>query len=173
MKALGEKKSESESNLIKAEDTVMIKVHKILFNHQLVGHIPTYPAVFQALETLEQQKLQLEKQVLAKKAGKIEDLKLSTQKLSQVLSLLEISESGSKTISLTPGEIQSGIRMIKAAENEIKHELKNMSDDWEKDVKELRLKPELELLREAWINFIVQPQKLVANLKNLEHKVNR
>ena len=173
MKSLSDKKSETESQLIPAEDTVMIKVHNILFNHQLVSHIPTYPAVFSALDQLDSQRLKLEKQILAKKAGKVEDFKQSSQKLSQIFSLLEMSESGARSISLTPGDIKSGTRMIQIANSDIKEELRKISDDWEKDMKELRLKPELEILRDAWINFIVKPNDLVANLKNLEHKVNR
>ena len=84
MKGLADKKSESEANLIPAEDIVMIRVHKILFNHQLVSHIPTYNSVFQALAQLEEEKHKMEKQLVTGTADRSENFKLSSQKLGQI-----------------------------------------------------------------------------------------
>ena len=72
MKTLSGKKSESEANLIPSEDVVMINVHKILYNHGHVGHLPTYNSVFQALEKLHDRKRELKKQVQLKKSSQIE-----------------------------------------------------------------------------------------------------
>ena len=52
-------------------------------------------------------------------------------------------------------------------------ELKKVSDDWDQSIKELKLKPEMAVLRDMWVDFLVKPKTLLANMKNLENKANR
>ena len=48
-----------------------------------------------------------------------------------------------------------------------------MSDNWDQSMKELKLKPETALVRDMWVDFLVKPKTLLANIKNLENKANR
>ena len=171
MKSLSEKKSESEANLIPVEDGVMTKVHRVLYNHQLVGHLPVYNQVFEALETLKNRKTNLEKQLQSKKSSQTEDFHSATKKMSQIFSLMEIGSS--KKVSLSPKNIRTGIILAEKEIREIKDELKKAADDWDKDIKEIKLKPETTLVRNLWIDFLVRPKSLIASMKNLENKVNR
>merc|ERR1719373_669492 len=147
MKSLSEKKSESEANLIPVEDGVMTKVHRVLYNHQLVGHLPVYNQVFEALETLKNRKTNLEKQLQSKKSSQTEDFHSATKKMSQIFSLMEIGSS--KKVSLSPKNIRTGIILA------------------EKEIKEIKLKPETTLVRNLWIDFLVRPKSLIASMKNL------
>ena len=171
MKSLSEKKSESEANLIPVEDGVMTKVHRVLYNHHLVGHLPVYNQVFEALETLKNKRTDLDKQLQSKKSSQTEDFHSATKKMSQIFSLLEIGNN--KTVSLSPKNIKTGILLAEKEIREIKDELKKAADEWDKDIKEIKLKPETALIRNLWIDFLVKPKSLIATMKNLENKVNR
>jgi len=174
MKCLAGKKSESEANLISSEDVVMIQVHKILFNHQLVGHVPTYNQVFEVLETLQEKQKLFEKQNQLRKLSQTDDLKSATRKVEKLFNLLDITESNaSKVTSLSPHSIKNGIVMLEKVMKDIKVELKKVSDDWDQSLKELKLKPEMAVLRDLWVDFLVKPKTLLANMKNLENKANR
>ena len=79
----------------------------------------------------------------------------------------------SKKVSLSPKNIRTGIILAEKEIREIKDELKKAADDWDKDIKEIKLKPETTLVRNLWIDFLVRPKSLIASMKNLENKVNR
>jgi len=174
MKCLSGKKSESEANLISSEDVVMIHVHKILFNHQLVGHVPTYNQVFEVLESLKEKQKTLEKQTQLRKLSQTDDLKSATRKVENLFNLLDITESNASLVtSLSPHSIKNGILQLEKVMKDIKVELKKVSDNWDQSMKELKLKPETALVRNMWVDFLVKPKTLLANIKNLENKANR
>jgi len=174
MKCLSGKKSESEANLISSEDVVMINVHKILFNHQLVGHVPTYNQVFEVLESLKEKQKTLEKQTQLRKLSQTDDLKSATRKVENLFNLLDITESNASLVtSLSPHSIKNGIAQLEKVMKDIKVELKKVSDNWDQSMKELKLKPETALVRDMWVDFLVKPKTLLANIKNLENKANR
>jgi len=174
MKCLSGKKSESEANLISSEDVVMIHVHKILFNHQLVGHVPTYNQVFEVLESLKEKQKTLEKQTQLRKLSQTDDLKSATRKVENLFNLLDITESNASLVtSLSPHSIKNGIAQLEKVMKDIKVELKKVSDNWDQSMKELKLKPETALVRDLWVDFLVKPKTLLANIKNLENKANR
>lgn len=170
MKSLGGMKSESEGNLIPPEDFVMLKVHKVLHNHKLVSHLATYEEVFKALNNLKEKSKRLDHQLEEKQRTVREEITSSTEKMSEILSIL-VTESGSnKKACLTPRNIENGMEAVKSKMLEINDELKKNTNDWKKDVEELKVKPELNILREMWIDFLVKPKSLVAAMKNLELK---
>ena len=119
MKVLAGKKSESEANLIPADDVTMIKVHKILHNHNLVGHLPTYQQVFSALEQLRDKKIHLEKQLHLKKLNQIDDVQAATNKLNGLFDVLEMGENG-KQVSLSPSCLRSGLSQLEKVMRDIK-----------------------------------------------------
>ena len=171
MKSLGGKKSESEGNLIPPEDFVMLKVHKVLHNHKLVSHLATYEEVFKALNNLKDKSKRLDHQLEEKQRTVRDEIASSTEKMSEILGILVMTDSGSnKKACLTPKNIENGMEAVKSKMLEINDELKKVTNDWKKDVEELKVKPELNILREMWIDFLVKPKSLVAAMKNLELK---
>jgi len=152
----------------------MIHVHKILFNHQLVGHVPTYNQVFEVLESLKEKQKTLEKQTQLRKLSQTDDLKSATRKVENLFNLLDITESNASLVtSLSPHSIKNGILQLEKVMKDIKVELKKVSDNWDQSMKELKLKPETALVRDMWVDFLVKPKTLLANIKNLENKANR
>ena len=171
MKSLGGKRSESEANLIPPEDFVMLKVHKVLHNQKLVSHLATYEEVFKALDNLKDKSKSLDHQLEEKQRSVREEIASSTEKMSEILSILEINESGStKKACLTPKNIENGVMTVEKKMSELNDELKKVIKNWKKDVEELNIKPELRILREMWIDFLVKPKSLVVIMKNLELK---
>ena len=128
MKVLAGKKSESEANLIPSEDVTMIKGHKILHNHNLVGHLPTYQQVFRALEQLQDKKTHLEKQLQLKKLNQIDDVHAATNKLNGLFDVLEMGENG-KQVSLTPSCLKSGLSQLEKVMRDIKIQVRSMMLD--------------------------------------------
>ena len=171
MKDLGGRKSESEANLIPPEDFVMLKVHKVLHNHKLVSHVATYEEVFKSLNNLEEKNKRLDHQLEEKQRSVREEIASSTEKMSEILNILVMNETGSnKKACLTPKNIENGMEAVRSKMLELNDELKKVTKDWKKDVEELKIKPELSILREMWIDFLVKPKSLVAAMKNLELK---
>ena len=169
MRTLAGKKSESEANLIPSEDVVMVQAHKILYNHGLVGHLPTYNCVFDALDKLQDKKRELKKQVQLKKSSQTEDYHNASVKIANIFETLEISESGGRGVMAPPGVAQ-GIGQVDRAMREAKQRLKEESDAWDKEVKR---RPEREMSANLWAEFLVKPKSVIATIKNLENKANR
>ena len=169
MRTLAGKKSESEANLIPSEDIVMIQAHKILYNHGLVGHLPTYNCVFDALEKLQDKKRELKKQVQLKKSSQTEDFQNASAKISSIFETLEISESGGRGVMAPPGVTQ-GIGQVDRAMREAKQRLKEESDAWDKEVK---MRSDRDMSANIWAEFLVKPKSVIASMKNLENKANR
>ena len=169
MRTLSGKKSESEANLIPSEDVVMISVHKILYNHGHVGHLPTYNCVFQALDKLHDKKKELKKQVQLKKSSQIEDFQNAIGRISSLFDSLEVRESGGRGL-MAPPVVTQGIGQVDRAIREAKQRLKEESDAWDKEIK---MRPERELSSNIWAEFLVKPKSVIANMKNLENKAKK
>ena len=172
MKSLGGKKSESDSNLIPAEDSVMVKVHKVLHSHKLVGHLPIYEEVFKALEKLEEKSRNLDKQLQVEQRAVTDDITASTEKMSEILSVLTLNQSNRQSC-LTPRNIETGMKTVQNTMQKLNEKLNKVNKNWKKDIEQLKIKPELSLLRDMWIDFIVNPKSLVVAMKNLEIKAER
>jgi len=161
-----------EANLISPEDTVMLGAHKLLQNHGLVGHLATYNAVKEAVEMLEERKKKLGEKVEEFKTARREGVVMMEKKVSKVLKLLNISDSGAtRNISLAPREIKNGIDSLDSGLKDVERLAKKLLDQWEKEKTELKVKPHLRLQREVWVDFLVKPQVLAANVKALVNKV--
>jgi len=170
MKSLRLRKN--EANLIPPEDLVMLGAHKVLQNHGLVGHLATYNAVKEAVEELEDKKKKLDLNLEEHKTSRRDEITLMEKKISRVLKMLNISDSGvSKNISLAPKDIKNGINSLDSGLRDIEKVVKKLLDRWEKDKGELKVKPHLRLQREVWVDFLVKPQVLAANVKSLVNKV--
>ena len=171
IKSFGGKKSESEANLVPPEDFVMLKVHKVLHNHKLVSHLATYEEVFKALDNLKDKSKSLDLQLEEKQRSVREEIASSTEKMSEILSILEMNDSGSnKKACLAPKQIENGMKAVENKMLELNDELKKVTKNWKKDLEELSIKPELRIIREMWIDFLVKPKSVVAMMKNLELK---
>ena len=162
----------NDANLIPPEDTVMVRAHRVLQNHGLVGHLATYSAVKEAVEELEERKKKLGLQLEDFKNTRREAVGMMEKKISQILKLLNISDSGAiKNISLAPKDIKIGIDKLDSGLKDIERLAKKLIDQWEKEKNELKVKPHLRLQREVWVDFLVKPQVLAANVKSLVNKV--
>jgi len=174
MKSLASKRSESEADLIPVEDVVMTRIHQILYSRNLVGHHPTYKQVFEAMTNLEERKNDLEKQIQTRKTANMEDFQTASKRISKIFSHLEVNEtSGSSIVSVGPSSIKTGIAQVDKVMYDIKDKCKQVSDSWEVNVKEMKTKPEATVVRDIWVDFLVKPKSLIANMKNLEIKANR
>jgi len=162
----------SDANLIPPEDSVMVRAHRVLQNHGLVGHLATYSAVKEAVGDLEERKNKLGLQLEEFKLARREGVATMEKKISQLLKLLNISDSGAiKNISLAPKDIKIGIDTLDSGLKDIERLAKKLIDQWEKEKNELKVKPHLRLQREVWVDFLVKPQVLAANVKSLVNKV--
>eukprot|EP00092_Neocalanus_flemingeri_P038983 GFUD01042437.1.p1 GENE.GFUD01042437.1~~GFUD01042437.1.p1 ORF type:complete len:594 (+),score=252.69 GFUD01042437.1:63-1844(+) len=162
----------NEANLIPPEDLVMLGAHKVLQNHGLVGHLATYNAVREAVEELEEKKKKLDGKLDELKTSRRDEINLMEKKISRVLKMLNINDSGvSKNVSLAPKDIKHGMNSLDSGLKDIEKVVKKLLDRWEKDKSELKIKPQLRLQREVWVDFLVKPQVLAANVKSLVNKV--
>eukprot|EP00090_Calanus_glacialis_P021171 TRINITY_DN32670_c0_g1_i1.p1 TRINITY_DN32670_c0_g1~~TRINITY_DN32670_c0_g1_i1.p1 ORF type:complete len:592 (-),score=265.83 TRINITY_DN32670_c0_g1_i1:50-1825(-) len=162
----------NDANLIPPEDLVMLGAHRVLQNHGLVGHLATYNAVREAVEDLETKKKKLGEKLEEFKTSRRDEVALMEKKISKVLKLLNVNDSGvTKNISLAPKDIKNGINSLDSGLKDIERVAKKLLDRWEKDKSELKIKPHLRLQREVWVDFLVKPQVLSANVKSLVNKV--
>jgi len=170
MKSLRVRKN--EANLIPPEDCVMLGAHKVLQNHGLVGHLATYNAVKDAVEELQEKKIRHELKLQEFKTSRRDEMAIMEKMISRVLRLLNISDSGvAKNVSLAPKDIKHGINSLDTGLRNIEKVVKKLLDRWEKEKSELKIKPHLRLQREVWVDFLVKPQVLAANVKSLVNKV--
>jgi len=162
----------NDANLIPQEDSVMTRVHRVLQNHGLVGHLATYSSVKEAVDGLEERNKKLGQQLEELKNSRREGVIAMEKKISRVLKLLNISDSGAiKSIYLAPKDIKIGIDTLDSGLKDIERLAKKLIDQWEKEKNELKVKPHLRLQREVWVDFLVKPQVLAANVKSLVNKV--
>ena len=169
MASLGGRKSENDGKLIPAEDFVMQRVHKVLHSRKLVGHMASYEEVFTALEKLKEENESLDNKLQAKERAVSEDIASETDKMFEILGLLTVKEN-SKQTCLTPKDIDLGLKTVQKTMLELNESFMKVNKSWKKDVEELNIKPELAILRDVWIDFIVKPRSLIAATKNLEMK---
>jgi hypothetical protein len=150
----------------------ILPIHRVLQNHGLVGHLATYNAVSEAVEDLEIKKKKLGEKLEEFKTSRRDEVALMEKKISRVLKLLNVNDSGvTKNISLAPKDIKNGINSLDSGLKDIERVAKKLLDRWEKEKSELKIKPHLRLQREVWVDFLVKPQVLSANVKSLVNKV--
>jgi len=172
MKTLAEQKT--ESNLIPAGDSVMVRVHKILLNHGLVGPLATYSEVNTAISNLKVKEMNLEKNIDNLKNSHKEELESTLNNCLKIMNLMNISDTGTaSSVQLVPRNIRTASNSLDRDVGEKGQELKDILGKWRKDVEELKAKPDLAMRRNVWVDFITKPAVLVANVKNLEIKVKK
>ena len=172
MKTLAEQKA--ESNLIPAGDSAMVRVHKILLNHGLVGPLATYSEVNTAISNLKVKEMNLEKNIDNLKNSHKEELEITLENCLKLMNLMNISDTGTaNSVQLVPKNIRTASNSLDRDIREKGQELKDILGKWRKEVEELKAKPDLAMRRNVWVDFITNPAVLLANVKNLEIKVKK
>ena len=114
----------------------------------------------------------LDKQLQVEQRAVTDDITASTEKMSEILSVLTLNQSNRQSC-LTPRNIETGMKTVQNTMQKLNEKLNKVNKNWKKDIEQLKIKPELSLLRDMWIDFIVNPKSLVVAMKNLEIKAER
>jgi len=162
-----------DRNLISSEDKVMMGVYKVLLNHGLVGHIATYSGVKEAVNKLEQRHRYLDEQIEKSKLSWKENLETRHSQVLEIVKILNIKEGidSPKNIALSPLDIINGISALESCLGVTEKNAKKLMDRWEKEKTNLKNKPYLRIQRDIWIDFLVKPKVLLANVKSLSNKM--
>lgn len=154
-------------SLIPADDTTLTNVHQILQISGLVGHLPTYSSVGEALGQLEQQQADLTERLGQRRGDRLAHSQHMAQGIRKVGRLLHLGE-GRRSCSLVPGEVARGIATADSGLRQLEQRLKQLLTAWDRETSELAAKPHLERLRHLWVDFLLQPQVLGPNLRAIQ-----
>jgi len=170
MKSL--KINKGDANLIPSDDLVMLGAHSILLKYGKVGHLATYSSVNEAVEELEKDKIVLINKLEEVKNSKDKGIDVIEGNLSKLLKLLNISDlERDKTATLAPSSITDGIRNLDLGWKELQYGAMKLLENWDRDKNELKTKHHLQTQRNVWVDFLVKPQILTANVKSLRNIV--
>ena len=170
MKSL--KMNKDDANLIPSDDLVMLGAHSILLKYGKVGHLATYSSVNEAVEELEKEKIVLINKLKEVKNSRERGVDVIEENVSKLLKLLNISDlERDKTATLAPSSITDGIRNLDLGWKELEYGAKKLIDNWARDKNELKTKHHLQTQRNVWVDFLVKPQILAANVKSLRNMV--
>jgi len=163
--------SVESGTLIPEEDTPFINLYKILRISGDVDQLATYPGVQTALNKLvsEQQKLEdgLNNRLTAR-LDKLEELGSGVRNLTTRGLHLDIHSQ--KRLSLVPREVYRAISALEKGMKELEIKLMNLVTDWQKNKAEMKTKPYYRQQRTLWIDFILRPQLIAANVRAVENK---
>ena len=63
------------------------------------------------------------------------------------------------------GRLQSGLRDLESS-------VKNSVTKWEAETKLIKMNKDLALKKRLWVDFLVDPKLMAANVENIERKAN-
>ena len=165
-------KVEMRDGLIGQEDPVMLRIHKLLclFQH-MPEHMATYSAVSRCLDQLKETEEQVEVDEKALRGAQEVQLQLAGRDASQLAKELGVRASEMRKADLAPRRLREGILVLETGLASLERSLKSQLEGWEKQKQELKRNPCLSIQRDVWIDFLVRPKVLIANLKSLENKL--
>jgi len=165
------KMDDDKDGLVPSDDLIMLRLHRLLGlgKTDLTSHLPTYSAIRAGLDNLTLEEARVTKELCDARQGRevqFQHLDRDTRHLTRQLGLQE-----GRQVSLGPRTVRDGVTSLETGIRELERNLKKLMDAWEKEKQELKNKPHLKLQRDAWLDFIVRPKVLAANIKSLENKV--
>jgi len=171
---LGLKEGLPKGDLIPPEDLLMLRVHRVLglWKRDTIGHLPTYSSIRSSLSSLTEETSKLSEDLEEGRKGRETHLQAVRRDAAQLTRAIGIDEAKQR-VSLAPRRVKDSLASLEVGVRELELGLKNQIDSWEKEKQNLKNTPYLKLQRDVWVDFIVRPQVLAANVKELENKVKR
>lgn len=138
----------------------------------LVDPIATYSGVEAALADLLQERTQLRSRVRQNLRARLRNLEHTETELRTLAAGLHIDVGALlKPPSMVPREISRGISSLDRGIRELELKLKRLLTEWDRHKTELKTKPYSRLQRGLWIDFLLKPQLLSANVRAVQNKV--
>jgi hypothetical protein len=164
--------SGDKGKLILPEDSTFSNLHSILKISGLVDYLATYSGVETALSNLLSDKANLAEKIRRDGNSRLRDLEEKEISIRRLSSSLRIDiDSSLKPLCLVPREISRGISGIDRGMKDLELKMKKLLTDWEMKKTELKTKPYYKLQREVWIDFLIKPDILSANIRAVQNKL--
>ena len=166
-------KEEKRDGLVGQEDPVMLRIHKLLgLSKHCPEHLATYSVIRDSLGHLINDEEQLDREESAGRGAREMQLQLAGRDASLLSRELGVGGTGDKRrANLAPRRLKEGVAVLETGLSSLERSLKKQLEGWEKQKQELRRNPHLGIQRDVWVDFLVRPKVLTANLKSLENKL--
>jgi len=163
--------SSSSAHLIPPSDTLFSNLHSILRISGLVEPLATYGGVETAVRSLLQERTDLTDKIKYKQAGLLRGLEQSEAGLRELASTLHIDLTAPlRSLSLVPSEVGRRMNCVERSLKDLEQKVLKLSKAWEANQIQLKTKPYFRLQRDLWIDFLLHPQLVPANVKAVVNK---
>jgi len=165
-------KEEKRDGLVGQEDPVMLRIHRLLgLSNHCPEHLATYSVIKDCLDQLVNDEEQIEREEAAAKGAREVQLQLAGRDASLLARELGVGGSDKRRSNLAPRRLREGVTILETGLSSLERSLKKQLEGWEKQKQELRRNPHLSIQRDVWVDFLVRPKVLTANLRSLENKL--
>ena len=165
-------KEEKRDGLVGQEDPVMLRIHRLLgLSNHCPEHLATYSVIKDCLDQLVNDEEQIEREEAAAKGAREVQLQLAGRDASLLARELGVGGSDKRRSNLAPRRLREGVTVLETGLSSLERSLKKQLEGWEKQKQELRRNPHLSIQRDVWVDFLVRPKVLTANLRSLENKL--
>jgi len=163
--------SSTSVHLIPPSDALFSNLHSILRISGLVEPLATYGGVETAVRTLLQERKDLTDKIKYKQAGLLRGLEQSEAGIRELASALHIDLTAPlRSLSLVPSEVGRGMSVVERSLKDLEQKLLKLAKAWEANQIQLKTKPYFRLQRDLWIDFLLRPQLVPANVKAVVNK---
>jgi len=165
-------KEEKRGGLVGQEDPVMLRIHRLLgLSNHCPEHLATYSVIKDCLDQLVNDEEQIEREETAARGAREVQLQLAGRDASLLARELGVGGSDKRRANLAPRRLREGVASLETGLSSLERSLKKQLEGWEKQKQELRRNPHLSIQRDVWVDFLVRPKVLTANLRSLENKL--
>jgi len=165
-------KEEKRDGLVGQEDPVTLRIHRLLgLSNHCPEHLATYSVIKDCLDQLVNNEEQIEREVCSGRGAREMQLQLAGKDASLLARELWAGGTDKRRANLAPRRLREGVAVLETGLSSLERNLKKQLEDWEKQKQELRRNPHLSIQRDVWVDFLVRPKVLTANLKSLENKL--